>query len=387
MIALLTALALAVDIVDSDAVQVDVDGDVKTFVFGTFPYDSPFLPADPTGQGTFHHRTKVEASTANFKAAVHHAFTAKAPAGSALSLGSGVGQETPQLVELSWSAAEGDDLELTGRIDWAYAKLSVPHLDVTVGRQAVTVGRASMFTPLDLVAPFNPTMVDQEYKPGVDAARVDVYGGVSGQLTAVVAHARDDAPVLAAAFGSVTAGSWDLGLLGAMAVDDGVVGASAAGGAGPVALVFEATVTLPPEGEASFVRGVGGATWLPTGGVALFAEVYGQSNGADDPADYLVLAGSPRVARGELWLLGRLYAGVGATLEVTPLVVASLATIVNIEDPSALVLPSLVWSVSDEAELSAGAFMGVGARPEGLQLQSEMGLVPATAYVRMAAWF
>ena len=69
------------------------------------------------------------------------------------------------------------------------------------------------------------------------------------------------------------------------------------------------------------------------------------------------------------------------------LVSGSLAVIGNLEDPSAVLAPGLRVSISDEAELSAGAYVGLGARPEGLELQSELGALPTTGFLRLGAWW
>src|SRR5690606_33009553 len=114
--------------------------------------------------------------------------------------GAGVGLTAPELVDLTWELEE-DAAVLRGRTDRLWVRGTFGRTDVTVGRQPVSFGTGVLFTPLDLVAPFHPATIDQEYKPGVDAARVDTYLGVAGALTAVAAWAGGDDPLVAAGYG------------------------------------------------------------------------------------------------------------------------------------------------------------------------------------------
>ncbi|PJA41839.1 MAG: hypothetical protein CO182_05650, partial [Lysobacterales bacterium CG_4_9_14_3_um_filter_62_6] len=217
------------------------------------------------GTGIFDLRLKVDAKAevgvAKLALQVHQANTATSSppmtsvartacaAGESLSTGvgvggfsTGVGARAPEAVELTFDVVEPpDDCDTAGnllvrtRTDRLSFGLSVPHFALTVGRQPVTFGRALLFTPMDLVNPFNPAVVDQEYKPGVDAVRADVFAGMSTHITAVAAYAGGwDLPgsVLALSGGS-TVGLWDLyGLAGAVH-GDAVGGLGTSGSRGP----------------------------------------------------------------------------------------------------------------------------------------------------------
>jgi len=141
------------------------------------------------------------------------------------------------------------------------------------------------------------------------------------------------------------------------------------------------------DADGTFFRGVVGADWRPTDKTTLSGEVYVQTLGPADRSGYLAFAMNDRFARGELWLLGRYYAGLVVSQEITPLIHGSLGLIGNLGDPSLLVAPTLAWSVGENSELDAGAFFGVGKRPEALALNSEFGLYPATAFVEMKVYF
>jgi hypothetical protein len=416
------------------AVDASVHGDAKSFFFASFPYDHLLFVADPTdlsalddpqadpsGQALVDGRLKLEVDGWDglLGLELHGTVTASAP-GTFTSTGTGfvqTGQGTPQAVDLKGELVTGGGMDAWTRIDRAALRLSVPHLDLTLGRQPVTLGRALFFTPLDLVGPFSPTVVDQEYKPGVDALRVDGYVGMATQFTAVAAYGAP-APgdwsldhLVLAGMGQTTVGAFDLGLFAGSVHRDGVFGLSVAGSAGSVGLRTEGAVTLPSEasGDDPYLRGIVGADYF-FGDVSLSGEVYYQGVGAASPDGYLVQATGDRYARGELWALGRWYSGLSVGWQAFPRLTGSLAVIANLADPSALVGPGLAWSVGENSSVVGGAYVGLGERPGDVTLQtllsaglgpssteadflaaipvnSEFGLVPATAFVEWMAYF
>ena len=419
---MLTELVSALAVAASPGPELELGGDVKTFYLATFPYDhllmrdpatwlDPDAEAQARGQGIAGVRLKAAISGAGpLKLEVHHALTTRAPSrgDSPVAGGStanaGVGRAAPQAVDLAWKGTDSAGLVVSGRVDRLVLSMRLPRVDLAVGRQPVTFGRSLIFTPLDLVGPFGPTVIDQEYKPGVDAVRADLYAGTSGQLSLVVAYAGDWDPagLVLAGYGSHTIGVWDLGAFGGLVREDAVVGLSASGSAGTVGLRAEGTVTLPPHGAAEdgpFLRAVAGVDFFPggTGTTAISTELYVQTVGAGESRAYLSHWRGERVARGELWSVGRYYAATALSHQISPIVTISGSLIANLADPSALFAPSLSWSVSDEAAVSAGFHMGLGKRPRDVGVEdlvhvdqavrSEQGLVPLTAYLSMRAYF
>lgn len=435
--ALLSGTALA------GAVEADLGGNLKLFHVSTYPFDNDLFAAEvqdgsafartdfpleddtiraqASSQGILTSRLVGSLYAGDFTFEVHPQLTMQPGnmAGGGLTLNqTGVG--LPEAVDLSWEAVEDDGLEVQLRAD----RLLVTHergpVRTTLGRQAVTFGHGLFFTPMDLVNPFFPTAVDQEYKPGVDAARIDTYWGMAGQLTLVSAYQGDwDLPgMVHAAYAQTTVGLWDVGFFGGAVHGDLVGGLSTAGSAGPVSLHADVTVTGPeslvdeearlaPDDD-PFVRAVVGASGNVTGGTSVSVELYHQSNGESRPARYLDFYASDRFSRGELWLAGRSYAGLSVNQEIVPVLSSGLFAIVNLEDPSALVGPTLAWSVSDEVSAGLGGYIGLGERSDPYQVEdhasglealvaagdavdglvrSEFGLVPVVAFANMQAHF
>ena len=418
--------------------QLDLGGNLKLFHLSTYPFDNDLFAAEvadgsaflldypldedtvrasASSAGLLTSRLTADLDLGRLQLSLHPQLTVQPGAldGGGLSVAqTGVG--IPEAVDLSWEVVDEDGVVVQVRADRISARLDAGPARFTAGRQAITFGHGLFFTPLDLVNPFFPTAVDQEYKPGVDALRADVFFGMGGQVTVASAYRGGWSTdgLVHAVHAQQTVGVWDLGVFGALVQGDAVGGLTAAGSAGPVSLHADATITAPgavlPDGssEDPFVRAVVGAQGSVTATTQVAGEVYVQSLGATDPSDYLERATGPRYARGELWLLGRTYVGLSVSQELAPMVSASVFTLANVEDPSALVGPGLAWNVADNVSANLGAYVGWGERPTEYQVEdhpdggaalaalarasrdpvrSELGLVPTTVFASLQAWY
>lgn len=415
----------AATLVSSDEATFALGGDVKAFFIGIWPYDHFLMPEDPIAQGALDFRLKMEGSFGSWmRYGFHHTATAQAfsvpfaMAGTQMA-GTG-GSGTPEAADLSWSLVGTDNYSFVGRMDRAWFKLSVPHLDLTVGRQPISFGSAYFFTPMDLVAPFTPTTIDREYKPGFDAVRADAFFGTSGKITVAAAYVGDGDrkwhmdDVVIAGHGSFTLGVYDIGLFFGSVHRDLVWGVDFVGAIGPVGVQGEATLTKvsklykDDDRRDWFVRAVLGANVL-LGDLNLMAEVYYQSIGKASPEHYLLLTTADRYERGEIWAMGRWYAALSAAYALTPLINVNLALIANLQDPSMLIAPGFGWSVGNNVELGVGGYVGLGQRPgemdemdlldadftlksedellRAIPIRSEFGLTPAMTYVQIKVYF
>lgn len=412
--------AAAISVVDNGSFSLDLSGDIKGRFVAIFPYEHLFMPDEAIGQAGLLGRARLELRVGRWLAlSAHHQLGANIVSGDLPLTGALLGDPTaagsPEAIELSWSALdESSGFSVRGRMDRLSLRLRLPHMDFTVGRQPVSFGSAWFFTPLDLVAPFSPTVIDREYKPGVDAVRADFYIGTAGQVTAVAAYAGSwglDGLVLAA-HGRVNVGLWDISLLLAAVHEDFVVGLDAAGSIGDISVRAAVTYTVPPEDaedEEPFLRLVFGADYRFQSGITVLGEVYYQGIGESRPSRYLAFASSDRFSRGELWSMGRLYGALSVAAELNPIVSINAAITVNILDGSALFSPGLSWSISGNADLVVGAMFALGQRPAPIELanlfgsdglpmveedfaqvfraRSEFGLLPHTAYLQINSYF
>jgi hypothetical protein len=401
--ALVTAprAGLAISLYDAHSIRADVGGDVKVFLLGVVPYKHALLPSDPSARALLDLRLKLNVTVGQWLKVVVHpdSITSAGPATGLLGMSAAARlADPPEAVSLSRVFVNVPGFNTRLRTDRAHVTLHLPHLDVTAGRQPITFGSTFFFTPMDVVAPFSPLIVDREYKPGVDALRADVYMGTSTTLTVVAAYTGAwsvEGTVVAARAGT-TLGTVDVGVFGGVVRGDSVVGADVSGGVAGLGVRGEATLTVPRRVEDTFLRAALGLDKRFANGLSLSGEVYLQSFGALDPQHYLDVAQSPRVARGEVWALGRLYSAMSLGFEVLPVLTVGMSTIVNVLDASALLGPTLTWSIADEVVLVAGGFASAGARPDDrpgmdparpLVLRSEFGSSPNSIFVQLKAYF
>ena len=380
----LSGVALA-----GDDIELTPSGHVKSFGIAVLPYDSALMPDTAAGQGTLDGRLNLDLAVGEHVSGELGA-TLTGVYGSAnlgsVGVGTGVTTGAPEAVTLShaWSSDDGR-ASARARIDRANVKVTLPGLDLTLGRQAVGFGQGKLFTPLDLVTPLSATTLDTEYKPGVDALRVDGYTGTATSFTAVGAYmgSWDLQGVGLVLSGSTTVGVTDLSALVADLYGDAVLGTSIYAPVGALGFYGDATLTFTNDGPE--LRGVAGVDARPTDKTSIMGELYVQTFGTNEPSAYLFQYADPRFARGELWLLGHTYAGLAFSQQLSPLWTAGAFGLVNLHDPSALLSGSLSWSAAANAEVAFGVMAGTGKRPQ-LIARSEFGLMPFMGYVQ-GTWY
>ena len=282
-------------------------------------------------------------------------------------------------------------------LDLLALKVSTSHADVTVGRQVLSWGSGRLWNPTDLLSPFAPTDVDREVRRGVDAVRVSLPLAATAQLEVLwlpLPELRDNGGVVRA---QVNVAGFDVAPSAAKYVRDAVFGLDVTGDVGPLSIHGEAawTVALDRDDQArrdQFLRAVAGADARPTDDVVLSAEYYENGWGAADPAGYLGVLRSTRVARGEVSGAGRHYLGLTGSWMASGLLTVRGAAITNLSDPSLLVVPSLEYSVEQNVLVRAGCYLPLGRRPDldhatdSLALRSEYGASSLGAFAQIAIY-
>ena len=326
-----------------------------------------------------------------------------AEAGGPLALGQGRLPAT--WLPLDWSITDGPSLSMHDRIDWGYARLTKDSISVTVGRQPVTFGRGALWTPEDIVDPFSPVQIDTEFKPGVDAARVDVTFGkhVTLAVVGVAGDTRDAHDFAIHQDGSsalqrleVSLGTTRLGLMTGYVRGDGFGAADLFVDLGGADLHGEVTGTYVPEESRRpfdrevFGRAVLGSTFQLSSRLTGTVEGYWNGSGTTHPSLYAAEFDSPRFASGETYNVGVLYGGAVADVTLHALVHVAAAAIVNLVDGSALLAPSVHFSASTNTQLIAGGFFPIGKGPElspAPVARSEFALYPSLFHFDLKAYF
>jgi len=330
------------------------------------------------------------------------------------------------MVDDAYEMRDEPDVNSQVGVDRLNVSIYLPFADVTVGRQAISFGKAYLWNPLDVFRPFDPTSFDRDYKIGVDALRVDMPFGETGTVTMVGAlslgDGNEDHGVW---FGSAAlarvgwmAATWDWVVQGGKVYGGFQVGGAASGDIKNLSVRLEGMHFEPLADDEfdrhqSLVLGVGRA-FQNTLNIQL-EYFYNGGAGAlrDSAVDAVVPPGAPvdalssehlnrivALVRGVL--NGRLYhtsehlAGLVVTYEILPILKANLATIVSVSEPSALIQPGLTYSAADEVDVVIGAMFSAGARRSGEEpvcqalggcLESEFGTYPHVFYLQSKIYF
>ena len=231
---------------------------------------------------------------------------------------------------------------------------------VRLGRQALSWGNGLFYAPMDLVNPFDPATIDTEFKAGDDMLYVQQLFDNGNDLQAAFVARRNpltgqrtgDQNTVAGKYHGL-AGDVEYDILVAYHYDDpvlGLGGSKSVGGAivrGDVVLTktnAKTITTLVTNMNYSWV----GFGKNMTGTLEYYYNGFGQTGNYDflgDPDLFL------RIARGDLFTLGRHYLSGNVLVEVTPLWTISPVLLVNLQDPSSLLQVTAQGSLGDNAVL------------------------------------
>ncbi len=285
--------------------------------------------------------------------------------------------------DVTWS--ESDTHRLWGEVDYANVRLTFADTDVVIGRQAVTFGRSFFWNPTDWLSTFAPTEIDREYKGGIDAIRLSHGFGRFSGAELVYAYGEGGAWDESALIGRAYANwwNWDFEVLGGRVWIDHRLGFAFSGEVGGAGVRGEWSWHRPREGEEpDFLRATLEVDYKWPSSLLLMAELHYNGFGTEHPEEYAALLRSPRVATGQVANVGRRYLGSQASYELSPLLTATAAVLVNLEDRSGIFNPSFSLSLSDESDLVTGLLIPWGKEPLGTELRSEYGSYFNTFWVQ-----
>ena len=279
-----------------------------------------------------------------------------------------------RLFDLTNVMHDRDKEALLHRLDRLWVGYSSEKAVARFGRQAITWGNGLFYAPMDLVNPFDPATIDTEYKAGDDMLYLQYLQDNGNDLQAAVVVRRD--PLggdvdSEQATSSVKyhgfAGESEYDLLVAEHYDAlvvGIGGSHSLGGA-----VLSGDFVFTDTDADSYWQLVANWTYSWTWGgrnVSGAAEYhfngFGQKDGRYDPPS---LAANPdlliRLARGEMFTLGRHYFAGSLMIEMSPLWSLTPTVLANIADPSALLQLVTTLSLSDNVTFLGSLNLPVGA--------------------------
>jgi hypothetical protein len=270
-------------------------------------------------------------------------------------------EDDRRLMDLTHVISENDERVILHRLDRLHLGYTGEKAVARIGRQAVSWGNGLIYNPVDFFNPFDPAAVDKEYKTGDDM----FYGqylqdsGNDWQLVSVWRRDEDgntDSDVNSNALKyHAFVGERELDVLLARHFEDQIAslgGVSNWGGA-----ILRGDVMVTHTDLDTYTSLVANLSYSWTWGgknVSGVAEYFFNGLGLREE-DYDELGESydlvVRIARGELFTIGRHYLAGGLTVELNPLLNLTPTAFLNLGDASGLVQLAGSYDISQSWQL------------------------------------
>jgi hypothetical protein len=294
--------------------------------------------------------------------------------GDTIRAGGGLPNDDRRLFNLTDVLTEGGDSALLHRLDRLWVSYASEKTVVRFGRQALSWGNGLVYAPMDLVNPFNPAAIDTEYKAGDDMLYLqylqdngnDVQAAYVARRNPVTGDAEGDQATAAVKYHGF-AGLAEFNLLVAQSYGDTTVGIGVGHPLGGAVWSADLVVTdASSDTRMQFVSNLM-YSWIwggknMSGALEYYYNGFGQGSSRYDPA---AIASNPdlalRLARGELFTVGRHYLAANVLVEMTPLWTVTPTLLVNLGDPSALFQFVTSYSVSDNMTLLGSLNVPLGS--------------------------
>jgi hypothetical protein len=359
---------LLADSYPSDSVLSQLIGssafDLETDVRLNFEADKGAWSFDAAWQLYAAHGDRVEAS--------------RAMAGSEFFSAGQAPTDDRRLMNLTDMISDDGKFRALHRLDRLSLEYASRNAVLRVGRQAISWGNGLIFSPMDIVNPFDPTAVDTEYKAGDDM----IYGQYlfSSADDVQFAHVlrRDLSTGDPASRAGTTAikyhgirGDSEYDVLIAKSYDELTVGLGGNKSLGGAVWRGDVVVTDTDSGnEFQLVTNLS-YSWMfadknMSGVIEYYFNGFGQDSDGYDPVsisqnDNLAL----RLERGEVFTVGRHYLAGGVLIEMTPLWTLTPNLFVNLDDGSALFQTTTRYSLGDNSDFLAALNIPLG--PSGTE--------------------
>jgi len=296
---------------------------------------------------------------------------------------------------LHWRfAGEQADL-LIDRLNMQY---STDRMTIKVGRQPINLASTFYFTPNDFFAPFAAQTFFRQYKSGVDAARLDWQWGEFSQLSLMTvvnyknevtntgwSNSPDWSETSYLARVSTLFETFEWAAIAAKINGDDIIGLDFQGEVFEwLGVRGEGHIRFPTtQGQSRDVKFSLGFEHRWENTLTLRLEQFYQRSGATDENDYNLVP----TADSSNFYLARNYTALGASYELTPLLLADAVWLFNHQDSSNLLALYSTYSLSDESELSMGLNIPIGDQPDNGVLKSEFGSYPKSISVEYRVYF
>lgn len=299
-----------------------------------------------------------------------------------------------RLFNLTTTLKQTDDSVLWQRFDRLFFSIKPSWGDILVGRQAITWGNGFIFNPMDLFNPFAPSDTIRDYKTGDDLIALRFHTGLLGECNLLYVPRRNIITDTVDFQDSSVAGKFhfftediEMDIIGAWHYNEIVLGLGGTGYFKDAAWRTDLVWSTLKQGKDlkgyyQFVANIDYSwVWYKKNMYGMI-EYYHNSLGKNNYATAMVDPETmERLDRGELFALGKNYLSGQIQMEIHPLLNIYLSIISNVRDPSGIIQPRAIFSVTQNSNLHFGTNIFYGKKT------SEYGgiLIPGTNYYTNAA--
>jgi len=282
-----------------------------------------------------------------------------------------------RLWDLSREISKSERIENLQRLDRLYLRYSSDQWVIKAGRQAISWGHGQFFNPLDIANPFDPVLIDKEYKIGDDMLYLQwVQENGNDVQTALIPRRDNDGQLQSSqsTFAVKYRGLWqnvDYDILLAHHYGEKVFGIGAN--------IPWHDSNINSDWLYSQIHDDPGRSWVITGNIGIsyswtwwnknvigrgefFHNGLGLSNpplGSAQITNNTAL--NERLLRGELYTLAKNYLAGGLNIELHPLFLLDINAFINLHDPSATLQILGLYNQSDKTNISTGLIIPLGA--------------------------
>jgi hypothetical protein len=301
--------------------------------------------------------------------------------------------------QLGGAVSHSRDFLDYNELDRASYAFQTSRINLTIGRQAVGWGRGTIFSAVDIFAPFTPLEINREWRRGIDALRADIKITDTTSVDMVTAWGPSwDQSALGIRLRGYV-GPIDAELMFAKRATDYLYGITSSAAIGDFEAhgefaVFQTPGDVPSPGlfgnhslVPKAVFGVSNNFDIGTG-LKVLLEYHYSGFGANDPKSLPALLGTPaysnRIQRGDTQILGRQALALQTSYTFNERWSGTFEVLQSLTDLSGVLVPSVSWDFTENMSLQGALFYGYGPAPVMGVPRSQFGGVPPTFILKMS---
>jgi hypothetical protein len=286
-------------------------------------------------------------------------------------------------------------------VDRAVYKQRFKNSTFALGRQPIDWGSGRFWQPLNVFGSFSPTDLDTDYKPGIDAARLDWFPSGFSSLTAVYTFSDNKIAAVnehksaALHYRSQVGEQSEYALVAGGIIGNRVLGASFESSWAGMGWRVEGLHTQFTTTEKDSILWIAGIDYQFSNGTLLTAEWYDNSRGANSVSSLGSLATGNLLKYGLQQHRSKNVLGIALSKTISPLLQGSYSLLASPlkdvdgqYDTSLLHQFNFTYSVSDESDLLFSFLFASGKGLNNLsKAQSEFGHIPTSMTLRLRFYF